>query len=92
MEHPPPHNCKCIGVFFQNNVMMPTLTTYTCHKSKWSNFSVLYFNCRSLLPKIDELRSLCGLHHPDCVCAVETWLGPEILDSEYKSRVSTLSD
>ena len=44
----------------------------------------MYFNSRSLLPKIDELRLLCGLHQPNCVCVVETWLDPEILDSEIQ--------
>ena len=37
---------------------------------------------RSLLPKIDNLRSLCVLHSPDIICIVETWLDDTILDSE----------
>ena len=32
----------------------------------------MYFNCRSLLPKIDELAALC----------VETWLSVDVSDSE----------
>ena len=55
-----------------------------CPKSKWSNFSILYFNSRSLLPKLDELRLLCNLHHPDCICVVETWLDPEIFETEIE--------
>lgn len=43
---------------------------------------VLYFNVRSLLPKIDNLRSLCVLHSPDIICIVKTWLDDTILDSE----------
>ena len=37
---------------------------------------------RSLLPKIDNLRSICALYSPDIVCIVETWLDDTILDSE----------
>ena len=37
---------------------------------------------RSLLPKIDNLRSICTLYSPDIVCIVETWLDDTILDSE----------
>ncbi len=33
-------------------------------------FSVIYFNCRSLLPKIDELRAICTTYCPDVVCLV----------------------
>ena len=38
-------------------------------------FSVIYFNCRSLLPKLDELRAICATHCPDVVCLVETYTG-----------------
>ena len=45
----------------------------------------MYFNCRSLLPKIDELAALCSANKPDVVCLVETWLCMDILDMErYK--------
>jgi len=33
--------------------------------SKW--FSVMYFNCRSVLPKLDELAALCSANNPDIV-------------------------
>ena len=36
----------------------------------------------SLLPKIDNLRTICNLYSPDIVCIVETWLDDTILDSE----------
>ena len=42
----------------------------------------LYFNCRSLLPKIDEVTVLCITNMPDIVCLVETWLCMDILDTE----------
>ena len=42
----------------------------------------MYFNCRSLLPKIDELATLFSAYKPDVVCLVETWLCMDILDTE----------
>ena len=42
----------------------------------------MYFNCRSILPKIDELAALCSTNNPDIVCLVETWLCGNILNNE----------
>lgn len=50
-----------------NPIRAPHLTRP--HYSK--GFSVLYFNCRSVLPKHDELIALC-----------KTWLNTEVLDNE----------
>lgn len=44
--------------------------------------SVVYFNVRSLCPKIDNLRLICASLCPGFVCVVETWLSDEIDDSE----------
>ena len=44
--------------------------------------TILYYNARSLFPKIDELTALCTLHNPGIVCVVETWLSPDMADSE----------
>ena len=46
------------------------------------SFSILYFNAGSVLPKLDELKVLCSVHNPDFICICETWLNPEICDSE----------
>lgn len=46
------------------------------------HISLLYFNARSILPKIDYLRVICNMYKPDCVCIVESWLSCDILDSE----------
>ena len=43
---------------------------------------ILYFNARSLLPKLDILRVLCAIHTSDCVCIVESWLNNYIKNSE----------
>jgi len=46
------------------------------------SFSVMYFNCRSLLPRIDGLVALCSTNMADVFCLVETWLCMDILDTE----------
>ena len=61
-----------------NSVTYPISSRPSTHRS----FSVMYFNCRSLLPKIDELTVLCFMNIPDVVCLVETWLCMDILDTE----------
>ena len=42
----------------------------------------MYFNARSLLPKMDELRALSIVHRPHLICIVETWLNETILNTE----------
>ena len=42
----------------------------------------MYFNARSILPKVDELRALCVTHKPNIVCIVESWLDDTIANSE----------
>ena len=39
---------------------------------------MLYFNARSLSPKLDELRVLCDFNKPEIVCITETWLCDDI--------------
>ena len=41
----------------------------------------MYFNARSLIPKLDELCLLVETHQPDIVCIVETWLDHNISDN-----------
>ena len=43
---------------------------------------VLYFNARSLLPKMDELRAVCEAAKSTIICIVKTWLDKDIADSE----------
>ena len=43
---------------------------------------IVYYNARSLLPKFDELCTLCATHKPDMLCLVETWLCNDISDNE----------
>ena len=44
--------------------------------------TILYFNARSLVPKLDDLRLECVNRQPDIVCIVETWLENEVSDNE----------
>ena len=42
---------------------------------------IIYYNARSLLPKMDELATIAEAHSPDLICIVETWLS-DISDTE----------
>ena len=46
------------------------------------NLAVLYYNVRSLIPKLDDLHAITEVHNPDVICVVETWLGEEISSAE----------
>ena len=45
---------------------------------------IIYFNVRSLLPKISELQLLCLTENPDVVCVTETWLDVDVDDCEIE--------
>ena len=68
-DQPPPSN---------NLIDSGKISVSSCN----SVFSLLYFNVRSLLPKIDELRIICSLSNPDIICIVEFWLDSTIDDCE----------
>ena len=42
----------------------------------------MYFNCRSLIPKFDELATLCSANSPSIICLTETWLCESISSNE----------
>ena len=44
--------------------------------------SLLHYNVRSLIPKLDNLKAECTIFKPQVVCICETWLGPDIDDNE----------
>ena len=44
--------------------------------------SILYTNCRSVLPKLDHLRLLASTQNPHILAVTETWLDNSISDSE----------
>ena len=47
-----------------------------------NNFSILYFNARSILPKLDDLWVAVAAQKPSIVCIVESWLSEDISDLE----------
>jgi len=49
---------------------------------KKTSVTILYFNVRSLLPKMDHLRATCCSSSPDVICIVESWLDHTIANSE----------
>jgi len=50
--------------------------------SNHSSPTILYTNCRSLFPKLDELKVLASHYMPHIICLCETWLDPTVSDSE----------
>ena len=51
-------------------------------RTKRNNLSIVYFNARSLIPKLDELCAIVEAHNPDVVSIVESWLCADIPDNE----------
>ena len=56
--------------FFIHRVERPTAnnisdSTHPCFRK---SLLILYFNCRSLLPKFDELAAICATDNLDIVC------------------------
>ena len=77
------HNYVVIMPVSRVGIVLERLQGMYVYMSRVSgSFSVLYFNSRSLLPKMDVLRATCAVYSPDCVCVVETWLSKDISDSE----------
>ena len=57
-------------------------TSRNLHLSLSNYCKILYFNARSLLPKIDDLRAEVLSKNPSVVCVVESWLSRDVLDLE----------
>ena len=56
--------------------------THGDDRTSAKSLSILYYNARSILPKINELQLLTSLHKPTLICIVESWLSCEITDQE----------
>ena len=63
-------------------ILLQTLFRESPHLRAFGKLKVLYYNARSIIPKLDELRILAPLHNPDIICIVESWLDETILDCE----------
>ena len=64
-----------------------TSETIQCEMSNPDNsakhdINILYYNARSLFPKIDELRLECANRRPDIVCIVESWIDNSVTNGE----------
>ena len=47
-----------------------------------NTLSIVYYNARSRLPKLDDIRAVSVAESPDIICVVETWLSNSISDYE----------
>ena len=43
---------------------------------------ILYYNARSLLPKLDDMLATVSILNPHIICVVETWLSSEVKNNE----------
>ena len=43
-----------------------------------STLSILYYNARNILPKMDDLAASVLVHEPDIVCIIESWLEGDV--------------
>ena len=73
------------GVSYDNTI--PLTNRQTIHlqctpEQSDSNVSILYYNARSILPKLACLRAEAVANNPSIICIVETWLSENISDSE----------
>ena len=48
------------------------------------NFTVLYYNARSLLPKLDSLKAEVAISKPTVICIVESWLCEDVVDQDVR--------
>ncbi len=76
---------------FQDTSSLPSPTTSPSRKCmrpiqistpNQNSLNILYTNCRSLFPKVDELRCLTSQQPPNIIFLCETWLDDTILDGE----------
>ena len=53
-----------------------------CSNSSSKCLNILYFNARSILPKLDELKIVAEENNPDIICITESGLCQEIPNAE----------
>ena len=80
----PFHDCSTIHSTSSSDDFPPSavLASPVSSSSQNSSFSIFYSNCRSLLPKLDLLRTSVLTSSPSVVALVETWLDSSISDLE----------
>ena len=67
------HSLEGTSFHYQSNLNAPG-------QPSPNDLSILYFNARSILPKLDDLRVEVAAQNPSIVCVVETWLSEDISD------------
>ena len=65
-----------------HGIPIPTVATLDNSRDNNEALLILYFNARSLIPKLDELCALVEIHNPDVISIVESWLCADIPDNE----------
>ena len=55
-----------------------------------NELSILYYNARSILPKLGNSTAICCASNPDIVCRVESWLSGDISDDEISLSQGTV--
>jgi len=70
------------GVSYHNAIPENNGQTMHSLEQLHSNISILYYNARSILPKLDCLRAEAAVKNPSIICIVETWLSDNISDRE----------
>ena len=65
--------------------------TYNKPSRHRKHATIVYYNARSLIPKMDELKAVSDVTKPDIICIVETWLNNEITDVEVNLPYYQLS-
>jgi len=84
----PYHNVSNSDYIFNTSNPASVLNTSAHHsttsapQSPSPSLTVLYTNCRSILPKLDHLRILVTAHNPHIIAICETWLDANITNDE----------
>ena len=66
----------------QAGIPLDSNNNNNANDAKSSCLNIVYYNARSLHPKMDELRAFVDIHQPHIICIVETWLCEDISDNE----------
>ena len=56
------------------------------HVQLLGTLSILYYNARSILPKMDNLAAYVLVYEPDVVCIVESWLDGDVGQCEIVTK------
>ena len=66
----------------EGNSLQNNNDTFLSQPPGGGKLNILYYNARSIIPKLDELRVIASLQNPDIIAIVESWVDSSILTSE----------